>query len=387
MQTLNLGPGLELRPPQTIGNIRLVPVLRRDAPGDIRLAKPKLEGDLALVATKGNWGPKWDVKQCYASFVPHAAIVSFTKDGTPAAVYGTKLHREGKKIKGLPVEVQLLHRMVQRQGDNAFRMLPLHLAMQGFLSDHFGGPPIAWKEWSDQAVRFGLSPRIEYSVKGRGIQGLEQAARLFEIQEDQVGALLFVQDMLASAFVLPHPDDYRAAHDSIVQDFFGELIWMMSRMPYAVGNLDVHFEGKAQNLEDLALGLDRMRRQWADFITDAMSADLLGRPVSWKTLRKAGRFELRRFITDLRPGEINHIGEAIVRKNGRLEYLASYQLSAAQTKRAYLLDCLSQHNWNLAATAVFLRQSNDELVLRLHNAQLGHLLRPHVIEEARRRTR
>ncbi|MEH2056818.1 MAG: hypothetical protein V7K97_11825 [Nostoc sp.] len=42
---------------------------------------------------------------------------------------------------------------------------------------------------------------------------------------------------------------------------------------------------------------------------------------------------LQRFITDLNPNEENHIGEAIIRENGELEYLKTYRLSGMQTRR------------------------------------------------------
>lgn len=49
--------------------------------------------------------------------------------------------------------------------------------------------------------------------------------RLFEIHENKVGMLVFVAATFASAFVLPHSDDYAVLHRTLLTDFYGELIW------------------------------------------------------------------------------------------------------------------------------------------------------------------
>jgi len=58
---------------------------------------------------------------------------------------------------------------------------------------------------------------------------------------------------------------------------------------------------------------------------------------------------LQRFRSSLDVTDINHLGEAIVREDGTIEYLKTYRLSAKQTRRAYLLQVLAAHSWNLAA--------------------------------------
>ena len=73
----------------------------------------------------------------------------------------------------------------------------MHLAMEGFLALQFGGPDVAWSEYSQRALSFGLSPRREMAVPGEAIRGLNDALRFFEIHDDQVGALVFTADALA----------------------------------------------------------------------------------------------------------------------------------------------------------------------------------------------
>ena len=63
--------------------------------------------------------------------------------------------------------------------------------------------------------------------------GLEDALRVFEIHPGQCGVLVYAADALAAAFVVPHPDDYRALHPTLIQDLYGELIYHYApaRMP------------------------------------------------------------------------------------------------------------------------------------------------------------
>src|SRR5690606_35292178 len=156
-------------------------------------------------------------------------------------------------------------RMARKAGRNRLRFLPLQMALEGYLALHFGGPEIAWEEWARRAVAKGPSPRCEEAYlgqEGRGLEealrvfeirpgqlarravakglsprceevylglevrGLEEALRVFEIHPGQCGVMVYVADALASAFVTPHPDDYRALHPTLIEDLFGELVYV-----------------------------------------------------------------------------------------------------------------------------------------------------------------
>jgi len=131
-------------------------------------------------------------------------------------------------------------------------------------------------------------------------------------------------------------------------------------------------ETSIDSLETLKDALAQMRSDWADF-QGFMAGNLLGRAVSAKRVYTAGAFTLQRFITDLRLKTENHIGEAIVRDNGQLEYLKTYRLSEAQTRRVYLLSQLAAHDWHLERTAQKLGNTPEELVSRLEKAGFGYL--------------
>lgn len=94
-------------------------------------------------------------------------------------------------------------------------------------------------------------------------------------------------------------------------------------------------------------------------------------------------FRLVRFVPTLRLDDENHIGEAIVRDDGTVEYLKTYRLSDAQTRRAHLLQTLAAHGWDLTAAAAALGANKIDLCRRLDNAGFGYLLAPAVLSASR----
>jgi hypothetical protein len=372
--------GLEIAPSQVRGAIRIVPLLRPRVRQDLRLLRRTYNENVAVVSLEGEMmapGLK------YISYVPHGLVLSWSDDGSPVAAFGGQLESDGKRLtKGL-TSVRVMHRMARRESGNQLRFLPLHLAMEGFLSMFFNGPNIAWSEYSRQAISRGLAPRWEMSYGGRAIAGFEDALRVFEIHEKQVGVLVFVADAFASAFVVPTPEDYCALHTSLLEDFYGELIYQYGLLYNTTFPMDVSVDSsRIDSIAALRGAISQIRTQWAEF-HGVMASHLLGRQLSAKRVYTAGSFTLQRFITDLCPTEENHIGEAIVRDNGELEYLKTYRLSAAQTRRVYLLSQLASQNWNLEAAASQLGIAYDELIRRFEGAGFGYLLKEQVRSKAR----
>lgn len=374
--------GLTLAPSQVLGGVRLVPVLRKDLLEDLRLTKRSYYEDLAAVQLSSN--------TTYYSYIPHAFIADWSDDGSPAVAYGTQVRSnqsaktsDGKALDLGYMTARVMKKMRAREDKNRLRFLPMDVSMEGFLSLHFGGPDVAWEEYSRAAIRDGLSPRSESSIPGRWIKGLEDALRVFEIHTTQVGSLVFVGDALASAFIVPHPDDYRALHATLLTDDYGELLYFYGLYAQENTILPNSIDANAvHSLKDLRAEVTRVRSDWSK-LHSLMSNNLLGCPVRSEMVYHMGPFQLSRFMTDLNPKAENHIGEAIVRKNGTLEYLKSYRLSAAQCRRAYLLMQLANSNWSLEACAKELDCTKNELIFRLENAGFGYLLHRHVLDAAR----
>jgi hypothetical protein len=359
-----------------MGAFRLVPLIRDAAPGDLRIAT-RHYGAIGVVGLDSG-ATEPGLK--YVSYVPHGFVISCTNDGTEAAL-GASFTKDTRAF------VKLHHRMVKREDAEGtasrFRLLPLHLAMEGFLALHFRGPEILWSEYSDAAKRRGLDPRTERSMRGTWIPGFADALRVFEIHEGQVGMLVFVAEALASVFVVSHPDDYRRVHLSLLEDFFGELLYTYAMLHPEAPTARVDFGGEGvRDVDDLARRVVDVRAQWTAY-TSSLTTGLFAREVRAETVRRMGRFTLERFLPTFELDEEHHIGERIVRADGTLEYMKTMRLSQAQVRRAYLLGQLADAEWDLEAAAVKLRCSKDELVKRLANAGLGYILKAHLVRGAR----
>lgn len=371
--------GLRAAPSQELGAIRIVPLMRDEVREDLRLGLRVYDEDHTAVRVGGSAkSSDW-----YYSYVPHGLIVGWSSDGGAAVARETRVEKRSK-MSFDDFSMGIAKKMVRRTGSRTLRMLPLHVAMEGFLALHFRGPNMQWEEYSMQALTRGLTPRVETSVAGQDILGLEDALRVFEIHEGQCGMLLYVADVLASATVVGHPEDYGALHGALVKDFFGDLIWQhgcrFSRVQ------DLGFAGgvpEAKSLDDLRKHVAHMREDRAE-IYEWMSSGLFEREIEGETLYKMGPFKLERFVTDLKLDEENHIGECVRREDGTLEYLKTFRLSSAQTRRAYLLKVLSAHEWNLDRAAETLKTTKRSLILRIDGAGFGALFQPHVLEKARR---
>ncbi|PBC76244.1 hypothetical protein BX265_0950 [Streptomyces sp. TLI_235] len=374
MSTLDLT-GLATGPAQVWGGVRLVPLLREDPVVDLRLHR-RVYGD---AYTPVSLGPRTD----YVSYVPHGFVADWTDDGS-AAAYGTSLGEQPPAR----VPVRPHRRTARREGSNRLRFLPLHLALEGYLALHFGGPTIVWEEWSQRAVRAGLSPRAEEAYRGAEVRGLADALRVFEIHRGQCGVLVYTADALAAAFAVPHPEDYRALHPTLVHDLFGELIHHYALLSAPVPDFRASIPGPGvRTPTDLRAAVEEQERAWAEFHDGTMAAGLLAAELRIRPVRRMGRFTLGRFLPEFRPGRENHIGETITDEDGRIAYLKTFRLSEAQVRRGFLLDTLAAHDWHLPSAAAALNGTEAQLGLRLEAAGFGALLRQDVLDRYRREAR
>ncbi|TDC24190.1 hypothetical protein E1265_10505 [Streptomyces sp. 8K308] len=363
--------GLTTGPPQVWGGVRLVPLLREAPIVDLRL-HPRAYGEsIGLVDLDG--------RSVYAAYIPHGYVASWTGGG-PAAAYGTQLTdgRTAGTERAAPVEHLRLHfhrRMARRENRNRLRFLPLHLALEGYLALHFGGPTIVWDEWARRAVNRGLSPRVERAYVGAEVPGLADALRVFEVHPGQCGTLIYVADALAGALVVPHPDDYRVLHPTLIRDLYGELVHQYALLSAPVQEFRARLDDSAvRTLADLRAAVAGQRAEWAAFHDQTMAGGLLDAEYSFQRVYRLGRFSLWRFLPPFRRRVENHIGECVLDSAGRLAYLKTFRLSEAQVRRGHLLSSLAAHDWHLANTAVALGITAEQLSLRVEHAGFGQLL-------------
>lgn len=371
--------GLATLPAQTWNSIRLVPLVREEPIEGLRLDRRAY--DEPSIVDVGD-------RTHYISYIPHAFVARWETDDGATATYGTRLldrDDKGTGPSGLPIKVR--RRMARRVATDRLRFLPLHLAVEGYLALHFGGPEVAWEEWSRRALASGLSPREEHAYVGAQIGGLADALRIFEIHPGQCGVLVYVADALASAFVVPHPDDYRALHPTLVQDLFGELVYQYGQMWLPIPDLAEPIDETAvRNLADLRAQADRRMRDWADFHDGVMAEEVFDRGGRSEQVQRLRDASLYRFLPSFKPGRPNHIGEQIIvgeYETQRLAYLKTFRLSETQVRRGHLLSRLAANDWRLADTAAALGVDEAALALRLERAGFGYLLRQDVLDHYR----
>lgn len=374
MATLDLT-GLSVQPSQVWGGVRLVPLVRAEPIHTLRLHKEIYRTQEGLVDVRDGTS--------YQSYIPHGFVATWTDDGTPAAAYGTEIVAATKPCSPTCVPLKFHRGMARRSDKTRLRFLPMHLAMHGYLSLHFGGPSVVWEEWSDQAIRGGLSPRIEWSYAGAAIPGLADALRVFEIHPGQCGVLLYVADALAAAFVVPHPDDYRALHHTLIQDLYGDLIHHYGTYTAPVPQFRARLSDTHVNtLAELRAAVARQRSAWPRFHT-TMITGLVDARYDMRRVYRMGDYTLTRFLPGFQLKQENHIGELITDRRGRMAYLKTFRLSEKQVSRGHVLTVLSAHDWHVARAAEALGVHETALVSRIEHAGFGFLVREHVRARSR----
>ncbi|WLQ43461.1 hypothetical protein P8A22_28210 [Streptomyces laculatispora] len=374
MNTLELT-GLTARPSQVWGGIRLVPLVREKPVEGLRLHREVYAGGGSGVVEVGP-------RTHYTSYIPHGFVADWSGEGAGTAAYGTQLAAHGDAGRVPPRTVRLPrhrhHRMAKRQPGDRLRFLPLHLAMEGYLSLHFGGPSTAWEEWSRQALRDGLSPRAEDAYLGWSVRGLGDALRVFEIHPGQCGVMVYAADALAAAFVVPHPGDYRLLHASLVQDLYGELVHQYAMYGAPVSGFGARIaNGPGLNtLAGLRAAAREQEREWTEAHDSLFARELLDTSYGFDRVYRMGSFTLWRFLPPfLRNRGGQHIGETITDSSGRVAYLKTFRLSEAQIRRGHLLRGLAGADWQLPRAAVALGATEEELVRRIRAAGFESLLR------------
>ncbi|WP_329032820.1 hypothetical protein OIE71_08950 [Streptomyces sp. NBC_01725] len=365
--------GLTVCPAQVWGGVRLVPLVREEPLPGLRLHREVYDRFGEVLVSPGTG---------YVSYIPHGLVADWS--GEQTASYGTQLDT----ARPTGTAIVRHHRMVKRRPSKKkgqpgravtrCRFLPLHLAMEGYLALHFGGPTIAWDQWSQEALRQGLSPRSEAAYLGLDVPGLADALRVFEIHPGQCGVLVYVADALAAAFVVPHPDDYRTLHPTLLQDMYGELIHQYGHFGAPVPDFEARLgDGRhIGTLADLRAATRAQERTWRESHDTVMAPELLGASYSFERVRRMASFDMYRFLPPFRlDSGGQHIGELITDHKGRTAYLKTFRLAPAQIRRGHLLNSLAANDWHLLRTADQLGTTPEEIVRRIRAAGFGTLLK------------
>ncbi|MEU0359710.1 ARPP-2 domain-containing protein [Streptomyces cyaneofuscatus] len=374
--------GLTTRPAQVWGGVRLVPLVREAPVEGLRLHREVYERLGAGIVELGD-------RTDYVSYIPHGLVADWStgdpevpRGGGQSAAYGTQLGGGGRDVpRTLRLPRPPLHRMAKRRPGDRLRFLPLHLALEGYLALHFGGPSTAWEEWSRRALRDGLSPRAEDAYLGWSVRGLGDALRIFEIHPDQCGVMVYVSDALAAAFVVPHPEDYRLLHASLVEDLYGDLVHQYALYGAPVAEFGARLGDAAhiRTLAELRAAARGQQRVWEEAHESLFARELLDSSYGFERVYRMGSFTLWRFLPPfVRDGSGQHIGETVTDHKGRVAYLKTFRLSDAQIRRGHLLHVLAGAEWELSRAAEVLGSSREELVRRIRAAGFAQLLKGNV---------
>ncbi|MGQ4732413.1 ARPP-2 domain-containing protein [Streptomyces sp. Ju416(a)] len=371
--------GLTAGPAQVWGGVRLVPLIREAPVAGLRLHREVYEGLGAGIV-------ELDPRSHYISYIPHGLVADWSGEedggrgpgaGRQSAAYGTQFGG-GDAPRAIPLPPVAHHRMAKRRPGDRLRFLPLHLALEGYLALHFGGPSTAWEEWSRTALRDGLSPRAEDAYLGLSVRGLADALRIFEIHPGQCGVMVYVSDALAAAFVVPHPDDYRLLHASLVEDLYGELVHQYALYGAPVADTPVRIGGAdhIRDLGELRSAARAQERAWAEAHDTLFARELLDTSYAFERVYRMKSFTLWRFLPPfVRDGGGQHIGETITDHRGQVAYLKTFRLSDAQIRRGHLLRTVAGAGWQLDRAAAALGSSREELVRRMRAAGFSALLK------------
>jgi hypothetical protein len=350
--------GLRPAPCQVWGQVRLLPLVGPSAEGP--RVHPLCLGGEAQVRLSGRPGGKGLL---YSSFIPSGFVFARSSEEALAASE-LWVGERGEAPGGATI-----NRLRQEKG-GAMRILPLHSAVEGLLARRFRGSDVARKGWSAAFLRSGLSPRSESFIPARAIPDLEEALRHFELLPEQRGMLLFAGELLVSAVVLPHCEDYAELHLQLLQDHVPQvfLLWSLHQLETAPGILSLRAEAVV-DLDSLAAELERGRVDWAQTVEQGLASGLIGRNVQMEELRVFRGAQLCRFLTGLDPQVEQHVGELMREPGGRLLYLKTLHLGRDQVERAAFIELLAEEGWSLPAIRA--RLGLDGAELRQRFARLG----------------
>ncbi|MQM25016.1 ARPP-2 domain-containing protein [Glycomyces albidus] len=365
--------GLETRPGQVWGAVRLVPLVR-DAPVEGLRMHP---GAL----------PETDLPKDGCWYVPHGLTAEWTRDGSAVPAFGTALRMPTATVDGSR-RPKAKPRFADRR--TRIRFIPRRGALETYLPLAFQAPAIAWPEWSRLAYTQSMLPEPDRTVSGLLVDGLADALRIFEIHPGQCGVLVYVADALAGVLITPHPEDYRTLHPTLVEDSYGELIWRYAMLHASVQDFEARIDASlVDSLADLRAQAAAVQRDWAEFHDGTLAAGLLDPEYHFTETYAMADFKLVRYRPEFETGRETHVGEAILDARGRAAFLQSFRLSETQIRRARLLQALAANEWHLDDTAAALALTTPAFVALLRNSNLTWMLRRDVLDHnlARHRRR
>ncbi|WP_240925134.1 hypothetical protein [Streptomyces sp. 196(2019)] len=200
------------------------------------------------------------------------------------------------------------------------------------------------------------------------------------IHPGQCGVMVYVSDALAAAFVVPHPEDYRLPHASLVEDLFEELVHQYGLLRGPGGGVRGADPGRGAHpyARRSPGGGARAGTGVGGGARQAVRAEAAEHLVRVRAGVPDGVVHPVALPPPVRPGRDGsgqHIGETVTGHKGQVACLKTFRLSDAQVRRGHLLHTLAGAEWKLPRAAGVLGTSREELVRRVRTAGFSRLLK------------
>jgi len=351
--------------PQSYGAVTIIPVIREKQSSSLRVSRAVFKQSTAVVALPDGH---------YTSFIPHGFLIH-DNDERATARFANQTELLNKRAAHSNKGHSLHTKLIKRIGNNAVRILPMHQAMESLLTLAFSPPKTLHRELRADTFRFGMEFNCEYSYPSDCVRGFAEALKIFEIHDGQVGTIVLVNGKLASCFIVPHANDYKELHDSVLLDHFGELIVDYSHCDYADIDPPLQIDkDKVSSLSDLETALNTAKAQQESMLQEVIK-ELFETTTYHKKHYKLGASTLSSFHTELSSSENQHIGEAIL-ASGEIQFLKSYALDQRQAEKARILKTLETHDWMISDCTNALGLPKDQWVSMLRRHGLADFYKP-----------
>ncbi|MCA9687304.1 MAG: hypothetical protein KC457_34405, partial [Myxococcales bacterium] len=308
---------LEFGTVQVFGPIEIVPVIRRSIRPDFRVLRRMLEGHPFAARVDDDDEARW---LC----VPSGVIVDNDAEGRGQANFGARVLDARRNNVPKARSLERLSRLSARRRSELVSFLPDNIGRWGFMLFLYGFPG-SWDEFGGEVLERAHLQWVEGMAPGGRVPGLAEALRVFEIVDGQVGAMVWIAGQLTGTLVLPHPDDYRALHHSLLGDWYVQTLvqyarsWAHVPEHYADGVAGMLEQARPGDVAELRALFGRMRER-GETLLDHQLAQALSLPLWRDRGLDEGPFNHYRVCSQLSRRGSNFIGE-LIERDGRVEYL------------------------------------------------------------------
>ncbi|CAM2010966.1 ARPP-2 domain-containing protein [Acanthopleuribacter pedis] len=240
----------------------------------------------------------------------------------------------------------------------------------------------SYRRYNEEPL-LGKSQRLQKEVTPpnpyhRGEKAMIQLVEHFELVENQIGAMLFMNDRLYATLILPDPVSYRQIHPMLVIHVFGESYrWQGIGDEIPEERLAIKAEDVADlaQLKSMLQAEERENNALLDLYRQMDTADWHFRPAQAVKKPEGLRLEAALFITQPAPTEDAFVGEWIVDGEGNTCYFKSTLMDKFCRRQVPLLTKIEKAGWRRKTLLQMEAWTEADLAKQCKLAGCCHLLR------------